>query len=86
MRPVNAFDITFDILLFRYSWDKTLFYFEFYYIIVDRMSSDKVDLDRALGGDLWVVQETEQLQRTFIKWLDHWLMIMKMYRLKVQKK
>ena len=74
------------LLLTFYFLDKTLFYFEFYYIIVDRMSSDKVDLDRALGGDLWVVQETEQLQRTFIKWLDHWLMIMKMYGLKVQRK
>ena len=50
---------------------KLYFILKFYYIIVDRMSSDKVDLDRALGGDLWVVQETEQLQRTFIKWLDH---------------
>ena len=31
------------------------------------MSTEIVDIDRALGGDLWVVQETEQLQRTFIK-------------------
>ena len=31
------------------------------------MSNDIVDIDRALGGDLWVVQETEQLQRTFTK-------------------
>ena len=29
------------------------------------MSTDIVDIDRALGGDLWVVQETEQLQRAF---------------------
>ena len=26
-----------------------------------------MDIDRALGEDLWVVQETEQLQRTFTK-------------------
>ena len=26
-----------------------------------------IDIDRALGGDLQVVQETEQLQRTFTK-------------------
>ena len=31
------------------------------------MSIDIVDIDRALGGDLWVVQETEQLQRIFTK-------------------
>ena len=31
------------------------------------MSSDIVDIDRALAGNLWVVQETEQLQRTFTK-------------------
>ena len=31
------------------------------------MSTEIVDIDRALGGDLWVVQETEQLQRTFTK-------------------
>ena len=31
------------------------------------MSIDKVDIDRALGGDLWIVQETEQQQRTFTK-------------------
>ena len=31
------------------------------------MSNDIVDVDRTLGGDLWVVQETEQLQRTFTK-------------------
>ena len=31
------------------------------------MSNNIVDIDRTLGGDLWVVQETEQLQRTFTK-------------------
>ena len=31
------------------------------------MSNYIVDIDRALSGDLWVVQETEQLQRTFTK-------------------
>ena len=31
------------------------------------MSSDIVEKDRALGGDLGVVQETKQLQGTFTK-------------------
>ena len=31
------------------------------------MSSDILDLDRAIGGDLWVVQETEDVQRSFNK-------------------
>ena len=43
------------------------------------MSNDIADIDRALGGDLWVVQETEQL----LEWLEVWLMIVKMYGLKV---
>jgi hypothetical protein len=36
-------------------------------LLIVIMSSDIVDIDRALGGDLWVAQETEQLQRTFTK-------------------
>ena len=28
---------------------------------------DILDLDRAIAGDLWVVQETEDLQRSFNK-------------------
>ena len=31
------------------------------------MSTDILDLDRAIAGDLWVVQETEDLQRSFNK-------------------
>ncbi len=31
------------------------------------MSNNIVDIDRTLGGNLWVVQEIEQLQRTFTK-------------------
>jgi hypothetical protein len=51
------------------------------------MSSDiVVDIDRALAGDLWVVQETEQLQKLSIKWLEHWLMIRKMNGLKILRK
>ena len=41
-----------------------------------------MDIDRTLGGDLWVVQETEQLQNCkelSLKWLEVWLMIVKMY-------
>ena len=34
------------------------------------MSNDIADIDRALGGDFWVVQETEQLQRTFNKMVE----------------
>ena len=72
-------------MLLKHFGIKLYFIFNFIILLLTVMSSDKVDLDRALGGDLWVVQETEQLQRTFIKWLDHWLMIMKMYGLKVQR-
>jgi hypothetical protein len=50
------------------------------------MSSNIVDIDRALGGDLWVVQETEQLQRTFTRMVGSLLMIVKMYGLKVQQR
>ena len=31
------------------------------------MSSDILDLDRAIAGDMWVVQETEDLQLSFYK-------------------
>ena len=65
--PFNAFDnITFDIVFSDLFW--ILLYFNLNFsILLIVMSNDIVDIDRALGGDLWVVQETEQLQRTFTK-------------------
>ena len=49
-------------------------------ILLIVLSSDILDLDRALAGDFWVVQETEQLQRTFNK------LIRKLNGLKVLQK
>ena len=52
--PVNAFDITFDIVFLDLHgiYNFILFYFSILLIV---MSSDIVDIDRALAGDLWVV-------------------------------
>jgi hypothetical protein len=58
--PVNAFDISFDIVFSDLLG--ILLYFNLNFsILLIVMSNDSVDIDRALGGDLWVVQETEQL-------------------------
>ena len=66
MLPVNAFDITFDIV-FSDLIGILLYLNLNFSILLIVMSNDIVDIDRALRGDLWVVQETEQLQRTFTK-------------------
>jgi hypothetical protein len=42
--PINAFDITFDMV-----------FLDLLGILLIVMSSDIVDIDRALAGDLWVV-------------------------------
>ena len=64
--PVNAFDITFDIV-FSDLIGILLYLNLNFSILLIVMSNDIVDIDRALGGDLWVVQETEQLERTFTR-------------------
>ena len=66
MLPVNAFDITFDIV-FSDLIGILLYLNLNFSILLIVMSNDIVDIYRALRGDLWVVQETGQLQRTFTK-------------------
>ena len=63
MLPINDFDMTFDIV---FDWDPgiKLEYFLNFCLFLIVMSSD---LDRAIAGDLLVVQETEDLQKDFNK-------------------
>ena len=64
--PVNAFDMTFDIV-FDGNFGIKLEYILNFCLFLVVLSSDIVDLDRAIAGDLWVVQETEDLQKSFNK-------------------
>ena len=79
MRPLNDFDMTLTLFLIDDPGKKLECIVDFIIFLIV-MSSDILDLGRTLAGDLWVVQETEQLQRTFHK------MIRKMNGLKVLQK
>ena len=78
VRPVNAFDISLDIIvLFRYSQDKTLFYFEFYYIIdSDEQCYSLYRQSQLLQGICGQFKELNQYKVLSIKWLEHLLVIM----------